>query len=59
MPLAAGFVGILPALGLLSEDRDGVPPIHLSWWNAIAWSLSVAFFGYVRSLLCAEYVLNA
>ncbi|KAL1724312.1 OPT oligopeptide transporter protein-domain-containing protein [Schizophyllum commune] len=49
MPLAAGFVGILPALGLLSEDRDGVPPIHLSWWNAIAWSLSVAFFGVFLS----------
>ncbi|TRM64210.1 OPT oligopeptide transporter protein-domain-containing protein [Schizophyllum amplum] len=49
MPLAAGFVGILPALGLLDEERDGVPPIHLSWWNAIAWSLSVAFFGVFLS----------
>ncbi|KAL1739880.1 OPT oligopeptide transporter protein-domain-containing protein, partial [Schizophyllum fasciatum] len=49
MPLAAGFVGILPALGLLDEARDGVPPIHLSWWNAIAWSLSVAFFGVFLS----------
>lgn len=45
MPLAAGFVGILPALGLLDETRDGVPAIHLSWWSAIAWSLAVAFFG--------------
>lgn len=47
MPLAAGFVGIIPALGLLDEARDGVAPIHLSWWSAIAWSLAVAFFGYV------------
>lgn len=45
MPLAAGFVGILPALGLLSEERDGVPPIHLTWLATIGWSCSVAFFG--------------
>jgi uncharacterized oligopeptide transporter (OPT) family protein len=45
MPLAAGFVGILPALSLLNEDRDGVPPIHLTWLSAIAWSCAVAYFG--------------
>lgn len=45
MPLAAGFVGILPALSLLSEERDGTPPINLSWIAAIGWSCSVAFFG--------------
>lgn len=49
MPLAAGFVGILPALGLLDEARDGVAAIHLSWWSAIAWSLAVAFFGVFLS----------
>lgn len=47
MPLAAGFVGILPALGLLNEERDGVPPVHLSWIAAVGWSCSVAFFGCV------------
>ena len=46
MPLAAGFVGILPALGLLDEERDGVPPVHLSWIAAVGWSCAVAFFGY-------------
>jgi len=45
MPLAAGFVGILPALTLLEEDRDGTPSIRLSWLAAIGWSCSVAFFG--------------
>lgn len=45
MPLAAGFVGILPALTLLDEAKDGSPPIHLSWAAAIGWSCSVAFFG--------------
>lgn len=45
MPLAAGFVGILPALTLLDEDRDGSPPIHMTWLAAVGWSCSVAFFG--------------
>lgn len=45
MPLAAGFVGILPALGLLDEERDGVPPLYLSWLGAVGWSCAVAFFG--------------
>lgn len=48
MPLAAGFVGILPALGLLEEDKDGVPPLKLSWFSAVGWSCAVAFFGYVE-----------
>lgn len=47
MPLAAGFVGILPALGLLDEERDGVPALHLTWLDAVGWSLAVAFFGQV------------
>lgn len=46
MPLAAGFVGILPALGIIDKERDGMDPIVLSWAAAIAWSCSVAFFGY-------------
>ncbi|KAI0346306.1 oligopeptide transporter [Trametopsis cervina] len=49
MPLAAGFVGIIPALGLLDEARDGVPPLKLSWLSAIGWSCAVAFFGVFLS----------
>ncbi|KAJ7455393.1 OPT oligopeptide transporter protein-domain-containing protein [Mycena galericulata] len=49
MPLAAGFVGILPALKLLDENRDGSPPINLTWVAAIGWSCSVAFFGVFLS----------
>ncbi|KAK0193877.1 OPT oligopeptide transporter protein-domain-containing protein [Armillaria mellea] len=49
MPLAAGFVGILPALGLLDEERDGSPPIHLTWIAAAGWSFAVAFFGVFMS----------
>jgi hypothetical protein len=46
MPLAAGFVGILPALALLEPEKDGSPPLKIDWWNAVLWSLAVAFFGY-------------
>ncbi|KAI9570583.1 OPT oligopeptide transporter protein-domain-containing protein [Boletus coccyginus] len=49
MPLAAGFVGILPALGLLDEEQDGSPPIYLSWAAAVGWSCSIAFFGVFLS----------
>ncbi|KAK7050932.1 OPT superfamily [Paramarasmius palmivorus] len=49
MPLAAGFVGILPALGLIDEERDGSSPIHLSWIAGIGWSCAVAFFGVFMS----------
>lgn len=45
MPLAAGFVGILPALGLLDEERDGLPALYLSWLDTVGWSCVAAFFG--------------
>lgn len=47
MPLAAGFVGILPALSLVDE-KDGPKP-NLSWWATVGWSLSIAFFGVFLS----------
>ncbi|KAF9003994.1 oligonucleotide transporter [Cyathus striatus] len=58
MPLAAGFVGILPALGLLSEEKDGTPPIHLSWWSAIGWSCSVAFFGCAVEASIRQFIIE-
>jgi uncharacterized oligopeptide transporter (OPT) family protein len=45
MPLAAGLVGIIPALGMLSERLDGVAPIVLGWKGLVGWCLAVAFFG--------------
>lgn len=51
MPLAAGFVGIIPALGLLEEDKDGSSPVQLSWISAVLWSGAVAYFGYDCSSL--------
>ena len=49
MPLAAGLVGIIPALEMLSEKLDGVAPIVLGWQGLVGWCLAVAFFGYVSS----------
>lgn len=44
MPLAAGLVGIVPALEkLLLPDEGG--PLNLSWGMLVVWSMGVAFFG--------------
>ena len=51
MPLAAGFVGILPALSLLDEERDGTPPIRLDWLSTIGWSCAIAYFGLVQRVM--------
>lgn len=45
MPLAAGLVGIIPALEMLSEKLDGRGPIVLGRNSLVGWCLAVAFFG--------------
>jgi uncharacterized oligopeptide transporter (OPT) family protein len=45
MPLAAGFVGIIPALGLLERDKDGMDPIRFDWLSGVGWACAIAFFG--------------
>ncbi|KAL7421264.1 OPT superfamily [Cryptotrichosporon argae] len=45
MPMAAGLVGIVPALSLLSPALDGHAPISLSYTSLVLWCLAVAFFG--------------
>jgi uncharacterized oligopeptide transporter (OPT) family protein len=44
MPLAAGLVGIIPALEKLLLPEEG-GPLQLSWGMLVIWSLGVAFFG--------------
>jgi len=44
MPLAAGLVGVIPALEKLLEPGEG-GPLHFSWGMLSLWSLGVAFFG--------------
>ena len=46
MPLAAGLVGIIPALEKLLLPREG-GPLELSLGMLIIWSIGVAFFGVV------------
>lgn len=45
MPLAAGLVGIIPALGMMTPEEDGREPIHLTYIQLVLWCLGVAFFG--------------
>ncbi|GAA5926555.1 uncharacterized protein JCM15063_000307 [Sporobolomyces koalae] len=45
LPLAAGFVGVIPALAQLNPLQDRSLPLVLSWQACIAWSFAVAFFG--------------
>ncbi|KAK4684568.1 required for meiotic nuclear division protein 1, partial [Tremellales sp. Uapishka_1] len=45
MPLAAGLVGIIPALGMLDFEQDGRGPVSLGYWSLVMWCLAVAFFG--------------
>lgn len=58
MPLAAGFVGILPALTLLDPEKDGSPPIEITWWSAVLWSCAIAFFGCVFFVLLRDIQLS-
>ncbi|ORY65650.1 OPT oligopeptide transporter protein-domain-containing protein [Leucosporidium creatinivorum] len=45
LPLAAGLVGVIPALAQLTEKLDGSSPIILSPLALCAWCFAVAFFG--------------
>ncbi|GAA6021431.1 hypothetical protein JCM11491_006707 [Sporobolomyces phaffii] len=45
LPLAAGFVGVVPALAQLNPLQDRSLPLVLSWQSCLAWSFAVAFFG--------------
>jgi uncharacterized oligopeptide transporter (OPT) family protein len=44
MPLAAGLVGVIPALEKLLRSQEG-GPLDLSLGKLIVWSIGVAFFG--------------
>lgn len=43
MPLAGGFVGIIPALAQMEESEGG--PVKLSFRQQFLWALALAFFG--------------
>ncbi|CAO3638228.1 unnamed protein product [Cunninghamella echinulata] len=45
MPLAAGFVGVIPALALLTKSDHPEGAIFLTYPQLVLWSIGVAFFG--------------
>jgi hypothetical protein len=45
MPLAAGLVGIIPALGLLTPEEHPGGPVTFTPWQLLAWCSALAFFG--------------
>ncbi|KAJ1948479.1 OPT super, partial [Linderina macrospora] len=45
MPLAAGFVGILPAIKQLEPDETHGAQTELSYGQLCAWGLALTFFG--------------
>lgn len=45
MPLAAGLVGIIPALEMMNVAEDGREGIVLGLGGLVMWCLAVAFFG--------------
>ncbi|KAI9276291.1 OPT oligopeptide transporter protein-domain-containing protein [Sporodiniella umbellata] len=45
MPLAAGFVGVIPAMELMTSSDNPDGPVVLTASQLILWSLAVAFFG--------------
>jgi uncharacterized oligopeptide transporter (OPT) family protein len=56
MPLAAGLVGVIPALeDLLRPDEGG--PLQLNLWMLMLWSIGVAFFGVVFAVPLRRQVI--
>jgi uncharacterized oligopeptide transporter (OPT) family protein len=45
MPLAAGLVGIIPALGMMTMEEDGREPIVLGYTSLVVWCLAGEFIG--------------
>ncbi|GAA5826886.1 hypothetical protein JCM3770_003360 [Rhodotorula araucariae] len=58
LPLAAGFVGIIPALAQLQPELDGgAQPLVLSFRALLAWSFAVAFFGVFLAVPLRKQVI--
>ncbi|KAL6065382.1 Succinate dehydrogenase iron-sulfur subunit [Balamuthia mandrillaris] len=45
MPLAGGFVGIIPALTLWYKEEGKEDVASLHWTSLLVWTMSIAFFG--------------
>ena len=49
MPLAAGLVGIIPAMEMMTVQQDARGPVVLGYWGLVMWCMAVAFFGWVQA----------
>ncbi|KAI9472431.1 MAG: OPT oligopeptide transporter protein-domain-containing protein [Benjaminiella poitrasii] len=45
MPLAAGFVGVIPAMELMTKEDHSAGSVILNGRQLLLWALAVAFFG--------------
>ncbi|WVO22640.1 uncharacterized protein IAS62_003970 [Cryptococcus decagattii] len=57
MPLAAGLVGIIPALSMMSPEIDGREPLFMGWIDLVMWCLAVAFFGVFLAVPLRKQVI--
>jgi len=58
LPLAAGLVGVIPALAQLDPALDGgAQPLVLSFRTLLAWSFAVAFFGVFLAVPLRKQVI--
>lgn len=57
LPLAAGLVGVIPALALLDPALDGSPAIVLSPLHLLLWCFAVAFFGVFLAVPLRQQVI--
>ena len=58
MPVAAGLVGVIPALEILLEPSEN-GPMRLDTWRLTVWSLGVCFFGvFVAVPLRKEVIIR-
>lgn len=44
LPLVSGAIGVLPALGLLDEEQDGVGPLIFSQVSLWLWTFGLALY---------------
>lgn len=57
MPLAAGLVGIIPALEMMTVKEDGRGPIILGFWSLVLWCLAGEYFALTQILRYCIMVL--
>ena len=58
MPLAAGFVGIIPALSFLTTDDNKNGAVKLNIYQLFVWTFSLASFGVFLAVPLRKYMVR-